>query len=180
VPASSGAKASLACEDRRLDRVCSRVESVAEVDERHQGSEKRETPLANGRADGSPGGAISPQGESRRSKGVDGRRRGGKTAAPGGSRAGRPKRRSRAKVFDRWKAPRIVRSDRSFTRAVQGRSWRLWRKHRDRASGDGLEGDATGVSEARSARVTTGRQRPPRRSPNGVHVLTRQSELALT
>jgi len=65
VPAGSGAKASLACEDRRLVRVCPRVESVAEIDGRHQGPEKRVTPLANGRVDGGPGGAISPRGEIR-------------------------------------------------------------------------------------------------------------------
>jgi hypothetical protein len=33
---------------------------------------------------------------------------------------------------------------------------------RERANGHGMAGEATGVSEARYARITAGRQRPPR------------------
>jgi len=52
VPASSGAKASLACEDRTARWVCSRVDTVAEVGERRPGSEKHDPRWQSGRVDG--------------------------------------------------------------------------------------------------------------------------------
>jgi len=95
-------------------------------------------------------------------KGVDDRHRGGQAAMPGETRAGRSKGRRGAEVFARWKALPIDSLVGSFTRVGWRRSRRLSRCFRERANGHGIAGEATGVSEARYARITAGRQRPPR------------------
>jgi len=80
--------------------------------------------------------------------------------------AGRSKGRCGAKVLAGWKVLRGVCRYASFTRAGWLRPWRLSRG-RQRASVVDHEGEATGVSEVRFARVTTGGQRLARRLPQG-------------
>jgi len=48
VPACSGAKAPLACEGQQLEGCARASTTVAEVDERRRGSDKRDFPMANG------------------------------------------------------------------------------------------------------------------------------------
>jgi hypothetical protein len=83
VPASSGAKAPLACEGRRLVgcvRASNRLQKSA-----NDAEVQRSAPVATGRVDGDPsslvfaGNCVTPGG----SKGVDKRCRGGKAMAPG-------------------------------------------------------------------------------------------------
>jgi len=116
VPASSGAKAPLACEDRRLVGCARASIQVAEVGERRRGPEKRAYPLAAGHVDGDPtleGSARIPRGR----KSVGRQHRGGQAAELEQAGAGRSKGRCGAKVFARWKAPRVICSSVSFTRA---------------------------------------------------------------
>jgi hypothetical protein len=111
-------------------------------------------------------------------KGVDDRHRGGQAAEPGEARAGRSKGRRGAEVFARWKALSDRLFVRSFTRA-DGRAISAalgWA--RGRANVHGTAREATGASEARYARVTAGRQRPPRRSPFGDHVRPAEANCA--
>jgi hypothetical protein len=106
VPASSGAKASLACEDRTLVG-CARAScQVAEVGERCRGSKKRASRWQRGRVHESRAGA-DPRGFLP-AKGVDDRspRRPSRVTGPGRSRA--LERASWGEVLDRWKALRIV------------------------------------------------------------------------
>jgi hypothetical protein len=123
VPASSGAKASLACEDRAArSGVPARRLSVAEVGERRLGSEKHD-PLAIGACGREPE-PLSRTTERWSSfggfKSVDDRRRGGQAAKPGETRAGRSRERRGAEVFARWKALPIAFGACSFTREGKG------------------------------------------------------------
>jgi len=160
VPACSGAKAPLACEDRWLVGCARASYSVAEVGEQRRGSKKRDSRWQRGAWTGTQL-SRSPQGVSGGCKGVDNRHRGGQAAEPGKARAGRSRGRCGAKVFARRKASQVVhRHARSRERVGSG----LGGPHgsRERASVTGNAGEATGMSEARSARIATGRQRPPR------------------
>jgi len=160
VPASSGAKVPLAREDRTLVG-CARVSfQVAEVGKRRRSSEKRDLPLATGRVDGSSALEV-PQGPA------------------GAKRCREPE--------PRWpsRGTGEVRS-RALERALRGKGScktegisdcsSSSRRSRDRAEGGlgGLHGyacrasvtthveEATGMSEVRTARIATGRKRPPR------------------
>jgi hypothetical protein len=117
VPASSGAKASLACEEERLERVCPRVEYGCRS--RRTTPRSREARPAGKRATRTGIGAHGNlrKGGSGSCKGVDGRYRGGQAAAPIEARAGRLKGRRGAEVFERWKAPQVKFRVGSFTRA---------------------------------------------------------------
>jgi hypothetical protein len=140
---------------------CARAStSVAEVGERRSGSEKRDPDgkRARGRGPGFREGPQGPLGDQRRRR-----------PAP------------------RWPSRGAGRGpSRAFERTSRGRGFRAMedtlgrdlgflvhaRKHRaalatlemirERANGHGIAGEATGVSEARYARITTGRQRPSR------------------
>jgi len=160
VPACSGAKAPLACEDRWLVGCAGASYSVAEVGERRRGPEKRDSRWQRGAWTGTQPSRY-PQGFSRGFKGVDNRHRGGQAVEPGKARAGRSRGRCGAKVFARRKASQVVhRHVRSRGRVGGG----LGGPHgsRERASVTRNAGEATGMSEARSARIATGRKRPPR------------------
>lgn len=158
--ASSGAKAPLACEDRQLEgcaRTSKRLQKSASDD---RGREKRAYPLATGHVDGGPALAGSPK-DPRGRKGVGSGQRGGQAARLVKTGAGRPRGRCGAKVLDRRKAPRIVQRFASFTRADRNGLGGLHESVRS-ASSTGSGQEATGVSEVRSSRIATGRQRPPR------------------
>jgi len=160
VPACSGAKASLACEDRWLVGCARASYSVAEVGERRRGSKKRVSRWLRGAWTGTQL-SRSPKGGSGGCKSVDNRHRGGQAAEPGKARAGRLRGRCGAEVFVRRKASQIVfRHVRSRGRVEGGLGGP--RGAHERASVVGNTGEATGMSEARSARIATGRQRPPR------------------
>jgi hypothetical protein len=140
---------------------CARAStSVAEVGERRSGSEKRDP--AGKRARGrEPGFREGPQGPFGRS-----------TASTTGTAVAKPRSRERPEPG--------VRKDVAGQRfSLDGRhpgSFLRWLVHasrlkaasaalemiRERANGHAIEGEATGVSEARYARITTGRQRPSR------------------
>jgi len=81
MPASSGAKASLACEDRQLVGCVRASNSVAEVGERGRGSEKRDSPGKGGVWTGTQ--AHGARKNTGGSKGIDNWHRGGKATAPG-------------------------------------------------------------------------------------------------
>lgn len=161
VPASSGAKASLACEERQLDRVCPRVDIGCRS--------RRTTPR-------------SRETRSRWQTGVWTGTRPSRSSARGDT--GDQRRRRPA---PRWPSRGAGRGpSRAFERTSRGRGFRSmegtpgrnlgWLVHasrsgatsaalemiRERANGHGIAGEATGVSEVRFARITTGRQRPPR------------------
>jgi len=108
VPASSGAKAPLACEDRWLVGCARASYSVAEVGERRRGSKKRVSRWLRGAWTGTQL-SRSPQGVTRECKGVDNQHRGGQAAELGKARAGRSRGRCGAKVFVRQKASQVVR-----------------------------------------------------------------------
>jgi len=108
MPASSGAKAPLACEDRRLVRVCPRVaKQVAEVGKRRRGPEKRDSRWQRGTWTGAwpaqhPQGCWAGEKASRTGVAV------AKPREPGKSGAGRSRERRGARVLVRWKVSRIV------------------------------------------------------------------------
>jgi hypothetical protein len=123
VPASSGAKAPLACEGRTLVRVCPRVVSGCRSRQATPGSREACLPLAAGRVDGDlASGRLArvPGGE----RGGEIWNHGGQAVSPAKSRAGRPRGRCGARVLARWKASRVVHELASFTRSGQGRSRR--------------------------------------------------------
>jgi len=110
VPASSGAKAPLACEDRTLVGCARASFQVAEVGKRCRGPEKRVSRWQRGAWTGAQSSKLrkGPRGR----KGVEIRCCGGKAARPGKSGAGRSRGRCGAKVLARWKASRITRTAR--------------------------------------------------------------------
>jgi hypothetical protein len=120
VPASSGAKAPLACEDRQLVGCARASITVAEVGERRRGPEKRDSPSATGHVDGDQSPRVSAR-ILRGPKSVGRQHRGGQAVELEQAGAGRPKGRRGAKVFARWKAPRVVSPSVSFTRADRRR-----------------------------------------------------------
>jgi len=106
---------------------CARAStSVAEVDERRQGPEKRD-PDGKRACGRGPGSRRAPQGANRGINGVDDRHRGGQAAEPGEARAGRSKGRCGAEVFVRRKALQVAIWAGSFTRVGLGRPRRLLR-----------------------------------------------------
>jgi len=149
VPASSEAKASLACEERQLDRVCPRVDIGCRSRRTTSKVQRSAIPSANGRVDGDLGPGKAPQG-------VD----------PGHPRRRRPapRRPSRGAGTDPSRAFERTSRGRGF-RPMEGTPGRNlgWLVHasrsgaasaalamtRERANGHGIEGEATGVSEAR-------------------------------
>jgi len=161
VPASSGAKAPLACEDRRLDGCARASVTVAEVGERRRGPEKRAYPLATGHVDGDQ----DPQVLRKEPPGIQKRR----TPAPRWPSRGAGTGRSRA--LERALRGKGLRSMEGTSGRLDGRlvhasgrratSAAPWR-FRARASVADHEGEATGVSEVRFARIAAGKQRPPR------------------
>jgi hypothetical protein len=161
VPASSGAKASLACEGRQLDRVCPRVDI---------GCRSRRT---------------TPRSRETRSRWQTGVRTGTRLTAS--SARGKPGDQRRRRPAPRWPSRGAGRGpSRAFERTLRGRGFRQMEGTpgcnlgrlvhasrfgatsaalemiRERANDHGIAGEATGVSEARYARITAGRQRPPR------------------
>jgi len=115
VPASSGAKAPLACEDGTLVGCARALFQVAEVGKRRRGPEKRVSRWQRGAWTGARPSRVR-KGFSG-VKGVENRNRGGQAAEPGNSGAGRSRGRCGAKVLARWKASRIARPARTFTRS---------------------------------------------------------------
>lgn len=161
VPASSGVKAPLACEDRALDGCARASDTVAEVGERRRGPEKRDSPLATGHVDGDQDPQVfrkeSPGAQTRR---TPARRWPSRGAGRGRSRAlERASRgeglRSMEGTLGRSKGRLVHASGPKATSAAPARM-------RDRASVTRRVGEATGVSEVRFARTEAGRQRPPR------------------
>jgi len=161
VPASSGAKAPLACEDRRLDGCARASVTVAEVGERRRGSEKRAYPLAAGHVDGNQ----SPQVFRKESPGTQKRR----TPAPRWPSRSAGTGRSRA--LERALRGKGLRSMEGTSGCFDGRLVHASGPRvtsaapsgiRARASVTDHEGEATEVSEVRFARIAAGRQRPPR------------------
>lgn len=157
----------LACEDRQLVGCVRASNSVAEVGGRRR-AQRSVLPVARGYVDGGP--ALQSRCSLRpRPQGV-GRLRGAKTSITGTVvakpwRRGRPEPDVRegiagAKVFARWKALQVV-SPVARSREQQGGG--LGGSHDPvHARASQCVGEATGVSEARRARITTGRQRPTR------------------
>jgi hypothetical protein len=133
VPASSGAKAPLACEDRWLVGCARASYSVAEVGERRRGSKKRVSRWLRGAWTGTQL-SRSPQGVTGECKGVDNQHRGGQAAELGKARAGRSRGRCGAKVFVRRKASQVV--------------------HRHVRSRGRVEGGLGGPHETRNARAS--------------------------
>ena len=161
VPASSGAKAPLACEDRTLVRVCPRVDKGCRSRQATPRPEKR-APVGNGARGRGPGLREAPQG----SAGVK-RRREPESRWPSRACQRSPEPDVRKGVAGRGSlldgrhlgsllAARIVHARRV------GWSRRLSRRRMlARAAWPPMR-EATGVSEVRSARIAMGRQRPPR------------------
>jgi len=178
-PASSGVKAPLAREDRRLVRVCPCVVTVAEVHERRSGL-KRRASLWRGSAQTE----AQPRRRSRK-----------------GAPSGRKKRRGTCGSGRKPLSTKKVRAGRS-NRATRGEGPRQDGRHfgssnsasvhadapeatsaksaeiLGRESQGSIIGVATGVSEARSARALTGRQRPCRVKRK--RRAARRSEIALS
>jgi hypothetical protein len=132
-------------------------------------------PQATGRVDGGPF-PTDPQGlvwvQKRRQPA---RRRPSRSA--GKVQAGRSRGRHRAKAFARWKSPRTVTPARLVHASGSAAVSAARGRPRERASVTGSPGEATGVSEARSARTTAGRQRPPRWRTQGQRVARRSESL---
>jgi len=87
---SSGAKASLACEESTARRVCPRIEIRLQKSANDTEVQRSALPRQRRRVDGNPGFRSFARMASG-SKGVDNRYRGGKATAPGKARAGCPK-----------------------------------------------------------------------------------------
>jgi len=161
VPAGSGAKASLACEERQLVGCARASTSVAEVGGRRTRF-KEAQPVGNGGCGRGPG-------------------------SSGSSARGEREAQRRRRPASRWPSREAGRGpSRAFERTLRGRGFRSmegtpdrffgWLVHasrqeavlaalevvRERANGRGRSGEATGVSEALYARITAGRERPPR------------------
>jgi len=161
VPASSGAKASLACEERQLVRVCPRVDIGCRSRRTRPEVQRNAIPLANGRVDGD-----QASGKLRKdSPGVEGHRR------PAPRRPSRGAGRGPSRAFERTSRGRGFRAMEGTSGRFPGRLVHASRQGavsaalemiRERANDHGIAGVATGVSEARYARITTGRQRPSR------------------
>jgi len=140
VPASSGAKAPLACEGRTLAGCARASFQVAEVGKRHRGSEKRVSRWQRGTWTGA---WLSRTRKGPRGwKGVENRSRGGQAAEPGKSGAGRSRGRCGAKVLVRWKASRTARPAR-FVHAIGLRA---------------VSAASTGTRVARATRLTRRRR----------------------
>jgi hypothetical protein len=161
MPASSGAQAPTRARGTMARRVCPRVEYGCRS--------RRTTPRPREvRSAGKGAHGRGPNPSRDRKVGVRAQRasradrRGSKATTLAKARAGRPKGRCGARVFVRWKAPLVVLSAHHVHAGGLGMaSAALDRALGARAPGV-LEGEATGVSEARSARTATGRKRPPR------------------
>jgi hypothetical protein len=122
VPASSGAKAPLACEDRELDGCARASYQVAEVGKRRRGSEKRDNSAGNGARGREPGPSRNPQGSSKRVK----RSRGASSRRPSRAReevrSRAPERAPRGEGSCQMEGvPDHARRPASSTRA--GRTW---------------------------------------------------------
>jgi hypothetical protein len=164
VPAGSGVKASLACEDRAArSGVPARRLSVAEVGERRPGSEKHD-PLAIGLC-GRESEPLARNPARGHCRWIQKRRR------PASRWPSREAGRGPSRAFERTSRGRGFRSmegtpDRFHGQLVHARRSgaisAALEMFRERANGHGSAREATGVSEARYARITTGRQRPPR------------------
>jgi len=175
VPACSGAKASLACEDRWLVGCARASKSVAEVGERRRGSKKRASRWLRGAWTGTQL-SRSPQGVSGGFKGVDNRHRGGQAAEPGKARAGRLRGRCGAMVLRQTEGIPGRSSARSFTRTGRRRSRRPSRISRTRER-QGKRGGGD-----RDVRGSVGTHRNGKKTPATMTVrkrtrATRQSEL---
>jgi hypothetical protein len=160
VPASSGAKAPLACKDRTLVGCARASFQVAEVGKRRRGSEKRVSRWQRGAWTGARP-LESPQGFARGEKAS----RTGIAVAKPRSR-GTPEPGAREGVagqrflLDGRHLGSLIRLARSRDRAEGG----LGGFHgcAGRASDVTHVGEATGMPEVRITRIATGRERPPR------------------
>jgi len=149
----------LACGDRQLVGCVRASNSVAEV----SGRRRAQRSVLQWQRGAWTGAQLV---ESRKGfhgrKGVDNRYRGGKAMAPSRPEPGVRKGIAGAKVFARWKALQavflVVRSRGRLGGGLGGSHEPVTRERCESV------GEATGVSEARRARITTGRQRPSRRS----------------
>jgi len=132
MPASSEAKASLACEDRQLVGCVRASNSVAEVGERGRGSEKRDSPGKGGRVDGNQSSRCSQEhrGQQRHRQLAPWWQSHG--AGVGPSRVS--ERASRGEGLRKMEGTLGRFLGRSFTRADRRRSWRLSRGPCARAS----------------------------------------------
>jgi hypothetical protein len=149
----------------RSSGVPARRLTVAEVGKLRRGSEKRASRWQRGAWTGA---WLSTARKSRRGrKGVDRQQRGGQVAVQTKSEAGRSKGRCGATVLARWKTPRVIAAAHLVHAGARRVISAAFREAHARASGVTTMGDATGVPEVRFARVTAGRQRPPRRLPKG-------------
>jgi hypothetical protein len=160
VPASSGAKASLACEERQLVRVCPRVD----IGCRSRRTTLRFRETRSRWQTGAWTGTRLPRRSARTPR--------GSKASTTGTAVAKPRSRERPEPGVR----KDVAGQRFSSDGRHPRSFLGWLVHasrlkaalaalemiRERANGHAIEGEATGVSEARSARITTGRQRPSR------------------
>lgn len=158
-------KPPLAGEDRRLDRVCPCVVTVAEVGERRRGPEKRDPPWHRGAWTG-----TGPEGDPRGSRAGQRRRE----AAPRWQSRGAGEGRSRASERAlRGEGPRSMEGTPGrFPEALvhagaAGPASAAFAGFAGARAPRSPAGEATGVSEARSVRATTGRQRPPRWNTEG-------------
>jgi hypothetical protein len=160
VPASSGAKAPLACEDRTLVGCARALFQVAEVGKRRRGPEKRVSRWQRGAWTGARP-LESPQGLT-----------GGEKASRTGIAVAKPRSRGTPEpgaresvagqrfLLDGRHLGSLIRLARSRDRAEGG----LGGFHgcAGRASGVPHVGEATGMPEVRITRIATGRERPPR------------------
>jgi len=165
----------LACGDRQLVGCVRASNSVAEV----SGRRRAQRSVLQWQRGAWTGAQLV---ESRKGfhgrKGVDNRYRGGKAMAPSRPEPGVRKGIAGAKVFARWKALQavflVVRSRGRLGGGLGGSHEPVTRERCESV------GEATGVSEARRARITTGRQRPSRRSTRTTGTCSPPKRIALS
>jgi len=145
----------------RSSGVPARRFTVAEVGKLRRGSEKRASRWQRGAWTGA---WLSTARKGRRGwKGVDRQRGGGQATTETKSEAGRSRGRCGATVLARWKTPRVTAAAHLVHAGARRVISAAFTAAHARASGVTNVREATGASEVRFARVTAGRQRPPRR-----------------
>jgi len=116
VPASSGAKVPLACEDRRLDG-CARASNRLQKSANGVEAQRSAIPGGNGARGRGPSPGRCPQGNLTEAKTSRTSAAVAKPRGMGKARSGRSRGRCRVTVFARWKAPTVVWLLAPFTRA---------------------------------------------------------------
>jgi len=161
VPASSGAKVPLACEDRRLDG-CARASNRLQKSANGVEAQRSAIPGGNGARGRGPSPGRRPQGNPPEAKTSRTSSAAAKLQGTGKARSGRPRGRCRVTAFARWKALMVVMASRSVHAGENRGGLGGLRTARDARAARARRGRRQGV-RGRSARATTGRQRPRER-----------------